>query len=198
MPDKIEFIKVKLPVCTLSFPRLAKPEAFEGSGEEKFSATFLIEKNEDVSEIRNAIKKIMATYHSGKSYAKDIREDYKCFGDGDDKDYDGFAGRFFLKGKSKKRIPCVDIRTRTGIDTSIPDEASKLYAGCQVKAVVSLFGYNYGGKKPGIGCTIQSIGKVNEGERLDGGDAMTDYQDDYDKYEDAAAGSEIGMDDLPF
>lgn len=198
MADNAEFIRVKLPVSILAFPRLEKAEAFEGSGEKKFSATFLIDKSTDIAPIKDAIKKIMTDFHKGKSYANDIKEDYKCFGDGDTKEYDGFAGRFFLKGKSKKRIACVDVRTKQGIDTNDPDEASQLYAGCQVKAVVSLFGYNYGGKKPGIGCSIQSIGKVGEGDRLDGGDAMSDYEDDFDQYADAKAGAGLGEEDLDF
>jgi hypothetical protein len=88
------------------------------------------------------------------------------------------------------------------IDTSDEAQAANLYAGCKVIAKVSIYGYS--GKGTGIGCIINSIAKVAEGDRLDGGgrDPMADYADDFEKYEDASVGeaatTNAGTDEIDF
>ena len=182
----LTFHEVKLPLCTLSFPKLHKSESFEG-GAPKFGATLLIDKDADMTALNAALSAAMREVHPGKKY-NDFHPNNKCFGDGDEKAYDGYAGRMFLRGKSKDRIPCVDLRKRALIDTSDEGQAAELYAGCRVAAKVSIYGY--AGKGSGIGCIINSIAKAAEGDRLDGGgrDPMADYAEDFDAYADASAG----------
>ena len=182
MAKETIFHEIKLEQCTLSFPKLDNAESFE-NGKPKFGAVFLIEKDSpDAKKIMKAIKTCMADWHDGAKYAT-LHKNNRCFGDGDDASYDGYAGRFYLKGKNKKRIPCIDVRTKQLIDTSNEAEADKLYAGCKVIAKISIYGY-----KNGVACSINSIGKVAEGTRMGGRDIMADYEDDYAKYEDSMAG----------
>jgi len=193
--SEVNFHEVKIPRAILSFPKLHEADSYKGS-KPKFGATFLIEKSEDISGIKKAIAAIMADTHGGQKYGA-LEKNNRCFGDGNTQAFDGYAERFFLKGKNPKRIPCIDVKSKEFIHTTEESEADRLYAGCIVAAKVSLYGY-----EGGIACAIHSIAKLGDGERMGGaGDVMAEYEDEIASYEDAEAGSVEGSDvgvDLDF
>jgi len=87
-----------------------------------------------------------------------------------------YAGMMFLGAKSKNKPQIID---KKGVTI---DDAEDFYSGCYGKA--SLNFYAFGAKVPlkGVAAGLNSLLKVEDGERLSGGaaPAATDFADDLD------------------
>jgi hypothetical protein len=87
--------KIKLNNVRLSFPSLFQKATFEGK-ETKFEATLLLDKDahaESIAEIQAAIKVAIKEKLGGAK----VGADKLCIKDGDDSDYEGYAGTMSLK-----------------------------------------------------------------------------------------------------
>jgi hypothetical protein len=98
--------KIKLNNVRLSFPSLFQKATFEGK-ETKFEATLLLDKKqhaESIAEIQAAIK---VAIKEKLGNAK-VGADKLCIKDGDESDYEGYAGNYSLKAANAKRPLVID------------------------------------------------------------------------------------------
>jgi len=125
--------RIKMQNVRLSFPNLFQPSTFGGESTGKYDGTFLLDKNDHIDtikEIKTAIKDLVKERFKGKMLA----EDRICLKDGDETEREEQQGCFTLKASTKKR-PLVLDRDKT----PLTEEDEKIYAGCRVNAIVSLW-----------------------------------------------------------
>ena len=125
-------MKMMLKNVRLSFPSLFNRAVFNGD-EGKFEATFLLSKEDHAEIISKIEKEIEAGIKENLKGAK-VPADKRCLKDGDNQDYDGYAGTMSLKASANKRPLIID-RDKSPL---IEDDG-KPYAGCYVNAQISLW-----------------------------------------------------------
>lgn len=165
---------IKLKNVRLSFPSLFKRASFDGQ-EGKYEATFLLNKEthaETIKEIQDAIKeKITVDLKGAKLGADKI-----CLKDGDNIEYDGYAGHFSIKGSNSKRPMVID-RDKT----PLTEDDNKIYAGCYVNAIIELWSQNNNyGKR--INANLLGVQFFADGEPF--GDGVKASADDFDAFGD--------------
>ena len=165
--------KIKLINARLSFSSLYRKAVFGGE-ETKYEATFLIDKvtgAANIAEIETAMVAISKEKHKGKMPPPDK----VCLKDGDDSDYDGYAGNMSIKASSAKR-PLV-----IGPDRApLTEDDGKPYSGCYVNALIELWGQdNQWGKR--INANLLAVQFVKDGAPF--GDGATASISDFDDIE---------------
>ena len=167
-------MKIKIQNARLSFPSLFRRAVFGGE-ETKFEGTFLISKDDTakIDEINAAIEGMLKERNKGKP----LPADKMCFKDGDNIDYDGYAGQMSIKASSTKRPMVI------GTDRApLTEEDGKVYAGCYVNAILELwFQDNQFGKR--INANLLGVQFVKDGQPF--GDGVTASVDDFDDIDDA-------------
>lgn len=159
--------KILLKNVRLSFPSIFQRALFDGV-EGKYEATFLIPKDNEKlkAQLDAAIKSAIAE--------ADIKVagDKICLKDGDESEYDGYAGHWSLKAAGNKRPTVLD-RDKTPLTEA--DE--KIYAGCYVNAVIDFWVQNnkYGKR---VNANLYGVQFVKDGEAFGSGPA--DVFDDFD------------------
>lgn len=168
---------IKLPAARLSFPRLFKPKAFREGQDPRFEATFLLDPSDKahakvIKQIEDAADSIVEE-HFGKKKPKKIE---LCFGDGDEKDYDGYEGMFYISTSNKTR-PTVVARDRT----PLVEEDGKPYAGCYVNGSITLWVMdNEFGKR--VNANLRAVQFVKDGEAF--GVKPVDADEEFDVLDD--------------
>ena len=166
--------KITLKNVRLSFPSLFKRASFDGQ-EGKFEATFLLNKEthaDTIAEIQAAIKERIAEDLKGAK----LGADKICLKDGDEIEYDGYAGHFSIKGSNNKR-PLVIDRDKT----PLTEDDNKIYAGCYVNAIIELWAQNNNyGKR--INANLLGVQFFADGEPF--GDGVKASADDFDAFGD--------------
>ena len=156
----------------LSFPALFTPTAFQGEGEKKFEATFLVEKGSANHKMLEAeIEKLLTDDLKGIK----LPSDKICLKDGDEKAYDGYEGHMFIKAASKKRVSVVDQDK-----TPLTEDDEKIYGGCYVNAIIDLWAQNnqYGKR---INAGLRGVQFDSHGDSFSGSSAARD--DEFVDYE---------------
>lgn len=163
--------KVKTGKVRLSYPHLF--EKYEKSG--KYQCVILIDKK-DKDTLGIMKKAIEATKEQGKNEKWNGKIPGNYAGplhDGDDSDKEGYAGCYYLSAKNGQRRPQI-------IDLDKDDilDEEEVYAGCYIRASLRFFPYNQSGN--GVGCVLENIQKLADGEPLGGGSssAADDFDDD--------------------
>ena len=158
-----------------SFLDIFTAKAVNG-GEPRFSANFLLDKQADAAQIKkigDEIRKIEAAKNKGKK----LPADKVCLRDGDEKEYDGYAGKMFLSAANKKRPNVVDRD-----NTPLTAEDGKPYSGCYVDAVVRLWWQdNQFGKR--INASLEVIRFRKDGEAFGAAPVSADVLPDLDDEE---------------
>ena len=167
--------RIVLKNVRLSFPSLFHKASFDGN-EGKYEATFLISKEDEAT-----YKKLKAVIDAKMKEAKiKVPSDRICLKDGDEVDYDGYAGTWSLKASTKKRPQLFD-RDKT----PIAEEDEKLYAGCYVNASIDFWvqNNNYGKR---VNSNLFAVQFFKDGEAFGTGavDASDDFDDLGDDFED--------------
>lgn len=136
-------MRLTLKDVRLSFPNLWEPVQYKGTGPFTYRAAFLMtEDSENKAWIDTAIKEV-ATQKWGVKTAKYlpaiIRDNKLCaFSDGNEKEYDGYAGQWVLSAVRKQVDgPPKVVDRDPAIEIAQTD--NKLYAGCYVNAVVDIW-----------------------------------------------------------
>lgn len=183
----VQGVKVTTPLGRLSFPKLFKPEQYQGKGDAKYQATLLFPKNTDLTVVKKAITQaqVNAFGEDKKKWPK-MRLPWR---DGDQKeDLEGYAGNYYINC-STKRKPVV-----IGRDKEPITEESEIYGGQYgrfvVVAKVTEASGNYF-----VSLYLQGYQKVKDGPAFGGGvniekDFSDDDLDDVDEESD-----DMGMDD---
>jgi hypothetical protein len=142
--------KVKLRNVRLSFADLYQPkegkidDATGIKGADRYGCSFLIPKVtkdpiqlDNIAQIKRACSEIKEAKW-GKNQPK-LKADKVCFRDGDEEDYDGYEGMFYLSSGNiekpvlKDRVK--DPKTGKWLDSPV----GQLYSGCYVNATVHIW-----------------------------------------------------------
>ena len=124
-------MKIKLPNVRLSFPSVFQKASFNGV-ETKYEATFLLSKKDHadlIASIQAEIKKKVAEDLKGAK----LGADKICLRDGDETEYEGYAGHLSLKASNKKR-PMVLNKDKT----PLTEDDNVIYGGCYVNMMVEV------------------------------------------------------------
>ena len=166
--------KIILKNVRISFPSLYKKGSFNGE-ETKFEATFLLNKeehSESIADIKAQIAELVKTNLKGAK----IAADKLCLRDGDDVEYDGYAGCYSIKCSTKKR-PIVIDRDRS----PLTEDDGKPYGGCYVNASIDLWVQNNAyGKR--VNSTLLAVQFFKDGEPFS--DGSTGDINDFDLFSD--------------
>ena len=160
----------------LSFPDLFVARPFQAGDEPRYKATFLIPKGDpQIAVIKAAIAEA-AEGKWGKKGAGILKAiehnpNKNCFQDGDNKEYDGYAGNMSVSAAGVKRPAVIDRDT-----TTLSAADGKPYAGCYVNASVEFFGYETGGN--GVSANLRWVQFVKDGEGFGGGTPVS--QDEFE------------------
>ena len=159
---------ILIPEAIIIYPTLFEPTAFENEKEPFYRCTFLIEKDQDLKNLRNACREaayrkfgtgvdmgsLRYPVRDGNELAKDEN------GEPDPNNF--YFNRLFVRCKSKFKVPVVNVYNEEITD---PEE---IYGGCKVAGYVSFFAYSHMGNK-GISCGLRAVCKLADGDPLGGG-----------------------------
>lgn len=167
--------KIMLKNVRLSFPSIFNRSEFNGvTG--KFESTFLLDKETQADQIATIQAAIEAAIKEAKIK---VPSDKRCLKDGDDSEYEGYAGHMSLKAASNKRPTVID-KAKTPL---AEDDSDAPYAGCYVNAIVDLWVQNNDfGKR--INANLYGVQFVRDGEAFGAGGGNTDVTDDFDLIDD--------------
>lgn len=175
-------MKIKIQNARLSFPSLFRKASFNGV-ETKYEATLLLNKQdhaEVIASIQKAIKEKITVDLKGAK----LGADKLCLRDGDEVEYDGYAGHMSLKASNKKR-PTVIGRDKA----PVTEDDNIIYGGCYVNAIIELWAQNneYGKR---VNANLLGVQFVRDGEPFASGETVG--ADDFDDLSDDLD------DDMPF
>lgn len=194
---------ISLPRVRLSFQRLYEARAFEKGQEPRFEATFLLDPSnevhaEKIKELRRTAARLVKEVCDGK-----IPEDVRyCFGKGDTKKYDGYAGMWYIathKKASDGRVTVVD-QNKNPVQAG---EENAPYSGCYVNATITLWSQNnrYGRR---VNCNLRAVQFAKKGEAftavkpVDMDTEFEDFADFEDDFEDDDFDDGADDADIPF
>ena len=173
---------------TLTNVRLSFPHVFDKAKyddkETKFEATLLIpkEETEQLETIKTATKKaLLEKFGSADKIPKGITKGVRyCLRDGDDQEYDGYAGNMSFKASNKNRP-----RTMGRNKKPITADDGLLYAGCYVDAIVEIWvqSNQYGSR---VNANLQALRHRADGEAFGAGGIPDDVEDDFEDLEEEA------------
>ena len=174
-------LKVVLGTHRVSYVHLKEPTSFE-DGPKKYDVTFLIAKDSpDVDKIKAAMN---AAYTANKeSLFKGVPSKspkmWNPLRDGDEwldehPDALEYTDCYFLKASSVSQPAVFDKDKNDVLDLD------EVYSGCFCRGVIVCYPFNKNGKK-GFGFFLNSVMKMDDGERIGGFTATADDYDDEPK-----------------
>ena len=177
-------MKIKLENVRLSFPSLFRKAQFNGA-ETKYEATFLLHKQDHAKVIAQIETGIKALIRDNFKNAK-LGSDKLCLREGDEVEYDGYAGHMSFKASGKKR-PMVIAKDKS----PLTEDDNVIYGGCYVNAIVELWAQNndYGKR---INATLLGVQFARDGESFASGNTA-----DINDFDDISS-SDFDDDDSPF
>ncbi len=163
--------RVITPEFRASYANVWEP-AQTPSGDMKYSISMIFPKGTDLTEIKKAIRQCIVEKHGEdeKKWPKGLKNPLR---DGDtDRDGKEYENALFLNAGSKNQPGIVDSSAKPITDRS------EFYSGCYARASVSFFYFDKAGNR-GVGCGLNNLMKVKDGERLDGRRAAEDEFAEY-------------------
>lgn len=168
-------MKAMLKNVRLSYVRVFEPSQVNSQGDATYSVCLLIPK--DSPEVPAIKAAIVAEYENLKvRYPKLAGKNPKVWNnplrDGDkEKDGAEYQGCYFINAKRREAqgAPIVI----DGRKQYITDK-NEVYSGCYGNVAVSFYPYEFTGKY-GVGAGLNGIQKTADGERLDGGTSVDDF-----------------------
>ena len=178
-------MKVMLKQVRLSFPDLFVAKQYEGKGDFKYSASFLIEPGSDNDKAIQAALKAAAVEKFGKrtdAVLESIRgsKQQYCYLKGDIKEYEGYQGMLVLSAKRKQKDgrPYVIDQKKTPLN----EADGKPYAGCYVNASVDIWAQD--GQHTGMRAGLLGVQFHSDGDAFSGGAVAN--PDDFNEIADGA------------
>lgn len=160
----------------LSYAHLFEPYAGTEGQEKKYSVSLLIPKRDTatVKMINEAVEKAVQMGVSSKWGGKRPKNLKLPMRDGDEeKDDDIYKGNYFINANNKRKPGVID-KFKNKIDD--PDE---VYSGCYALASITFYAYNANGNI-GVGCSIDNVMKVEDGDPLGNSHSAESDFDDVD------------------
>ena len=175
--------KARLTYAFLWQPRANDNDDADGSDKEKFSTCVLIPK-EDQDTINRFTAAFNTAVQAGQAkglWGANLPNNFKIPLRDGDAEYlekgEEYKGHWFLNASSTRKPRIVDLARN-----DIYDE-SEVYSGCYARVCINLFPFNQRGNR-GIGCGLEAVQKICDGEALGGAPVDVD---------EAFAGSELYM-----
>jgi len=174
--------RVTTGMVRLSYAHLLEAKAISEGQDPKFSVSLIIPKTD--KDTLTALKEAIA---EAKEYGKTSKFKGKIpaglkspVRDGDEErpDDDAYANSYFLNANSTQKPQVVGLKGEK-ID---PED---IYSGMYARVSINFFPYATGGNQ-GIGAGLGNVQKVDDGERLGGGETAAndfDIDEDDDEYE---------------
>ncbi|WP_114108778.1 DUF2815 family protein [Clostridioides difficile] len=183
MSNSVQSTKVVTGKVRLSYCNIFKSRAMVEGAEPKYSVCILIPKSDKVT-LGRIKKAIDAAKEQGKTskWGGKLPGNLKTpIRDGDAERADEaeeYVGMYFLNANSTQKPGIVDKDLNEILDNT------EVYSGCYGRVSINFFPYNSAGNK-GIGCGLQNVQKLADGEVLGGARARAeaDFSDDFE-YED--------------
>lgn len=149
----------------LSFVHLFTPRTGDNGEPDKYGVCLLIDKDdkETVRCINKAVEAAKARGLRERWGGKMPKKLMTPLNDGDERE-DGreeYAGKYYVNAKSKSRPGVVDRNCHRIMDEE------EVYSGCYAVCAISFFPYAATGNN-GVGCSIDNVMKVKDGEPLAG------------------------------
>lgn len=166
----------------MSYVNIFKPKAMNEGQEPKYSMSILIQKTDKVTlgKIKKAIEAAKQTGISswGGKIPANLRTPLRD-GDAERPDDEAYEGCYFINANSLQKPGIVD---RDCVEILDPTE---VYSGCYGRVSLNFFPYNSNGNR-GIGCGLQNVQKLADGESLGGAraSAESDFGDDFEDEDD--------------
>jgi hypothetical protein len=187
MADK-ESNKLRTPLFRAAFCSVFAKRAYE-EGEPKFEITFLFPKDgKDKANLATLKKAAHAAalekWGSKEKIPKGLKSPFR---DGDETEWDGFAGHTFVRASSLYRPKVIN---REGVELMTDEE---FYAGCWAYATVNAYAYDTKGNK-GVSFGLQNLLFVRDDEPFSG---RSSAEDDFSDLIEEGAGGEEGGDAAP-
>lgn len=162
---------VRTPDFRASYPNLFKAKKNELNGKDEYSVVALFKKGQDLSVLKAAATAAIELKW-GKDKAKwpsQLKSPFRDQGDRAKTDENGRKvlpggyedGAIFMTLKSDQRPGMVDQNVVPIIDTS------EVYAGVFLRATIRFYAYDHKGNR-GVGCGLQNIQKVKDGDPISG------------------------------
>lgn len=173
---------IRLTNVRISYPQIFVAKAMQAGQEEKFSASFILNKKEHAALIalmKAEIEKVLvAHYGTAANVPKGIK---LCLKDGIEKeDVDGYGPDVKFVTSSNKRRPVVCDRDKTPLTAK--DDA--IYPGCRVNATITLWVQdNSFGKK--VNANLRGVQFVADDEEFGDGGGNIDAETEFDALPDA-------------
>lgn len=179
--------KIVLGSHRVSYVTLKEPRAFDDDKDPQYSVTFLIPKDHpDVAKIKACIKAMYDANKESKFKGLPLTSPklHNPLRDGDEyadekeaegKDAEAYRGCYFLKASSKSQPKAFDIDKQDILDLD------EVYSGCYCRGVIVGWAFNnetY--RTKGFSFYLNSVMKIDEGDRLGGFTASADDYDDED------------------
>lgn len=170
-------MKIMIPNVRLSFPDIFEAVQYEGKGPFNYRATLLIpsegklRKQIDAHILKVATEKWKDKAAKVLLAANAPNGPGTCFNDGDLKEYDGYAGHWYLSATrpQDKGRPAIVDRDKSPLVA----KDGKPYGGCYVNASVEFWAQdNKYGKT--VRCGLLGIQFFNDGDAFGGGSAASD------------------------
>lgn len=166
----------------LSFPDIFEPKAGDDSDKKRYKASFLMDPNDpankaQILQVRAKMDEMWQTW-TKKSDAKAPR-DKTALRKGDDKEYEGYAGMWFIsaaRAESQGRPLLVDRQKK-----EYGEKTNELYAGCYVNVKIRVYCFEHPKSGKRINASIEVIQKFKDGEPFGAGKASADDMESYDE-----------------
>lgn len=183
----------------LSYCHIWEPYANEEGQTKKYSTAFLIPKSDTgtVAKLKAAIEAAAVIGREGiwkdkKTGKLPIASKIKWpLRDGDEErpDDPAYQGHYFLNANSSNKPGVVDAAKNEVLNKE------DVYSGCYGRISINFFAFNASGNV-GIGCGLNNIQKLGEGQPLSGGTrAEDDFADDFEGVPQGGSGSAISDED---
>lgn len=171
------------PKGRVCFPELFEPKNSPQGGDEFYSCTLLLEKEDITNEMKSLVVEACKQKWGGKTPDK-IHGFQSPFKNGNDKDpdkYPAFQDKIFISAKSKFQPGVVDHRKQEILATE------QVYGGCYGRLMISAYGWEYMGKK-GVSFNLLHFQKLGEGEAFGKRIKVTEAFDAVDIEEESSEG----------
>lgn len=173
-------LKIVTGTHRVSYVHIKEPASFEGDGEKKYSCTFLIPKEHpDVARIQAVLKAAYAANKESlfKGTPWTSKNMWNPLRDGDEwlEEHPGaseYEGHYFLKASTTHQPAVFDSDKQDILDLD------EVYSGCYCRGVIVCYPFN--NKSKGCGFYLNSLMKMDDGERLGGFEANADEYDEED------------------
>lgn len=172
--------RIKTGKCRASYLNVITPRAAQLNAEPKYSVALLIPKSDTdtYKRVQAAIKAALEMDREGKNKLKGVKNPKVSLHDGDGEKPNGgeygpeCKGHWVLNASNKDQPGLV------GPDNEIMKDKEEWYSGIYVKADITFSAFDTAGNK-GIGCYLNHIKKLKDGEALSGAGSATEaFKDD--------------------